>query len=38
MERLDGLPLGRAVVQTASVIGRTFDFEDLRALIDAQAG
>ena len=36
MERLDGLPLGRAVVQTASVIGRTFEFEDLRALIDAQ--
>jgi class 3 adenylate cyclase/tetratricopeptide (TPR) repeat protein len=29
MERLDRLPLGRTVLQTASVIGRTFDFEDL---------
>jgi class 3 adenylate cyclase/tetratricopeptide (TPR) repeat protein len=33
MERLDRLPLGRAVVQTASVIGRTFDFEDLLGLV-----
>src|SRR5215207_4795011 len=37
MERLDRLPLGRTVVQAASVIGRTFDFEDLRVLIEAQA-
>ncbi|HEY0571113.1 MAG TPA: adenylate/guanylate cyclase domain-containing protein, partial [Enterovirga sp.] len=34
MERLDRLPLGRTVVQTASVIGRTFDFEDLVHVAD----
>ena len=35
MERLDRLPLGRTAVQTAAVIGRTFHFEDLRALVGA---
>jgi class 3 adenylate cyclase/tetratricopeptide (TPR) repeat protein len=34
MERLDRLPLGRTVVQTASVIGRTFEIEDLQHLVD----
>ena len=33
MERLDRLPLGRTVVQTASVIGRSFGFEDLQGLL-----